>query len=280
LQFDQAYDQIDGDELAGPSTDEEISQWVSEVIPMFSYEGVSMESLVYYPKSVEFEFYRTGYEHNHILGRANCLSLDITLNARYANPASSLNGDLGSLSTLVHELAHAQGICMNTSYYDSEVSAQLVTVELLSSLANKGNRLAFAAVVAEMRDMMYAAAWYEAMESGDDAQFQKLTEAIYDTPFEQAQRDKTIRRWTGDEEKLQEILLSYNYLPMVAVLDGMGTGFIDGVQLPINMHCSWVDFYAYIDPEASTECIEEPLFIDDLIYVMEHVDELAAGFNE
>ena len=289
--FDAAYDAIPEGRKVGISTQAEVNQWVNEVVPFFEYEGMSdADDLVYPP--IEFTYYDNGLYHNHVLGTTSCLSQDVTLNGRMANPASSWYGRLDSISTLIHELAHAQGICWGSVNFDQEMSAQLVTLEILASLTNKGSEVAFVVLVGELRDISLSAAKYAAAAEGRDADYAALLDEVL-SPFERAAYAKSDRYWQDDPERLTEILYRYNFMPLQAVLAAIQADqSIEGVELPINYFCDYAiradEYGGYAgyqgesyeteeeEEEGSSEPICEllPLAVDDLAYVYEHFDAL------
>jgi hypothetical protein len=287
IELDRLYETIDDEYKVGITNQYEMETWMREIVPYFEYEGMVIEGLAKYPDVIEFEYYQDGQSHNHVLGRTHCINNEMSLNARYANPYSSLYDDVGSLSTLIHELAHIQGICYRQDHPDkinSESSANLVTFEILAAMANKGNKYALTTLVDDLRGLSLSSAWYVARAEGLEEQYDKLLATVNDDPFEMAKSEKSQRRWESDPERLTEILHDYSYVPLVTILDGFNEGEIPGVHLPVNWSCDYitsfyVGSYYGVDENGNekTECVSEPLIIDDLAYVIAHMDELVGA---
>lgn len=280
LRFDAAYDALSKESMPSITTQVQLDAWVTEIVPFFEYEQIDQEGMTIYPSSVSFENYINGTQHNHVLGQTNCLDSAITLNARFTNPISSWYGRVDAVGTLVHELAHAQGICFANDTFDAEVSAQLVTLEILSALVNKGNRAALPALVNELRDMSIASAKYAARAEGREDEFAALMKRVAPDAFDQAIAAKSDRFWQADPERLSYILEAYNFTPMREVYQALATDqAISGVQLPINDQCSYMNnpaypFPGYADGEQEADCEMKPLVVDDLAYVVANLDAL------
>ena len=289
--YDTFYDQIEV--FPKIRTPDDITQWVKEVVPYFSYEMITDPESEYgtysgprFPENISFTYYEDERQHSHILGTANCLSQSITLNGRYANENSAFYERNDLLVILVHELAHIQGICYGSSRLDSEISAQLATLEVLAALVNHGNKQALGPLLGELRKMSLNAALYMAYEEERIDDFLSLVTTIVDSPYEQARLAKSARYWVVDKEHESYILYTYNYRPILEVemarwndrcsyihiywskeIDdivrepvGVDSPCINGVYMPINRGV-----------------FQLPLFIDDLDYVMIHMAELVSA---
>lgn len=293
--FDDLYDAIPRAMYPKMTTDAEIQQWVQEIVPFFSYERVTDPKQetgepfgARYPTSIEYTYYTTGRDHNHLLGTTNCLSGEITMNARMTNSTSPFFERDDTLVVLVHELAHAQGICWGDDRLDSEVSAHLVTLEVMAAMLNRGNTFVLGPLVAELRDMSLAAAQYAATRDGKLDQYFAFEAELLDDEFERAFEDKARRFWESDPAQLTRILEAYNYGPLNELRIAFGQSCVyrdlywsketqdieadlvhtdapcvNGVQLPIN----WSVF-------------EQPLIVDDLYYFFEHAEGFVSTLNE
>lgn len=292
--FDSWYDQIPESDYPQITSIEDVNNWMNDLVPLFGYEGITSVNLsnghenYVYPLSITAEYYDSSQDHIHVLGRTNCFTTEITLNARYFNPASSLYNSPDLLATLTHELAHAQGICYADTPLNEEVSAQLVMLEVLSADANKGNVQAFATVVYELRGMMIAALKSRAIVEGRLDQFWTFMDGIETDPFQLARMQKSERYWQADPAKLAQILNDYNYIPMTALLDGVIKGYcwyyehdyeLDPAQLTlVNTKLDQPCIAGVLLP-VNWRVFEYPLIIDDLAYIIAHGDELVASLQ-
>lgn len=277
--FDAAFDAVPEDLKVGITSLAELQQWTNEIVPFFEYENVVLPSLSVYPTSLRFEYYGDGLSHNHILGTTNCFSNAVVLNARIANPTSAWYARDDSLGTLVHELAHAQGICIDDRL-DSETSAQLVTLEVLAAMTNYGNERAFAALVSELREMAVRAAKVAAIREERLDEYDELERTLFPDPFDQARRAKADRFWAADREKQTYIYDAYNYQPIKELyLALISDQEIEGVSLPINFYCKFPPTPSYTgqSDETFVPCEGEPLVVDDLAYVFDNLEPLTAA---
>lgn len=301
LRFSALLKQVPDALRVGVRTQEDLDNWMAEIVPYFEYEGINADGEVgefqglVYPQ-LDFEDYQDGLLSHHVLGRAMIFQDDISLNARISNPVSAWYGREDSIGTLVHELAHANGVKFPAPYsaIDHEASAQLVTLEVLSAMVNHGNTLAVPALLDELSYMNMAAARYIALRDGDEGRFLADREQLFTDPFQQAAAVKADRQWADykDEDKYPYILEAYNYNPMNMVYRGMRKNDeIYGVKLPINwltdMVNSEADSSGSYYPEAAPEPYEpgmyanhpspRPLIIDDLHYFYDHAEALVKG---
>lgn len=280
---------------------QDLNDWAAEIVPFFGYEGITGEDSAefssdplgrgyVYPERMSFEFFdeQGSLGHHHILGMANCMSGEMWMNERFSNPVSSAYQSKAVLEVLVHELAHIQGICLSGE--EAEISAQLVTLEVLSSMAVKGNEAAFASLMLALEGMYTDAALAMALDDNRLEEFEYifgLDGLTGGSALAQAAWDKTMRYWADDPEYLMDILMKYNFMPMALIqreigaanpqcvyasmqwntekqeieydiVQVMGMYCINGVELPINLGT-----------------FSFPLVIDDLAYVMEHAESLA-----
>ena len=288
--FDAILATLPDDAFAVITTPADLEAWIAEVVPFFGYEGITgpdYDAAGYrYPTRAVFASFddRGSRGQNHILGMANCVSGELWLNGRFANPASSWYESRATLGVLVHELAHVQGICWGGN---SEQSAQMVTLEVLAAMSVKGNRAAFASLIDELQGMTLSAAYGLAIAEGRVADYQTLADALGDDAFAEAAVAKTTRYWAADPEELGRILRLYNVEPAQSLVSAIYQGdcafrspawdseanevayplvefeapCVLGVQLPINQGVFAV-----------------PLGIDDSSHIWDHAEDLAAAF--
>jgi ABC-type cobalt transport system substrate-binding protein len=259
-------------------TQEDIQNWIRETVPFFVYEGITYHA---WPvESVTFEYYEEGLARNHIhlLGRANCFTGEITMNKRFINPVSPMYDDASTaISTLIHEVAHIQGICFSGGRIHSEAMTQLAMLEVMAAMANRGNVEALYIFLDELRYMLVTGALIAAREEGKD--HQELVQAVYgDNPLMIARLEKAQRYWESDRERYEEIVEWYNYSPMYEVLANLHTGEIRGLMFPINHYCGSGYGFPYYEEVSEFDILKcmQPFKFDDMKYIIEHLEELGA----
>lgn len=290
--FDAMYDFLPDSAFTRITTAKDVLAWVNEVVPFFGYENiVDPEYSIVYPSMIRYEYAEDAEGHVHVLGETNCLSDEVSLNARYLNENSTLYEERNFLVVIIHELAHAQGICLGHSayaVYDDEVSAQLATLEVMAAMINRGNAQVFGAFIDELRYMTLTAAHASAMMNDREADYDKLVEDLVDDPFEKAKFAKAERYWENDQEQYQHILMAYNYEPINAILSGLRDKTCLYRDIDIENFDPMKDI-AYKTYSSDLPCINgvflpinkdvfnKPLYIDDLAYIFEHAEEMAQG---
>lgn len=302
--FSRLLEAIPEEARFGIRTDEDLLLWTMEIMPYFEYEGIVEDKKpgeyngLVYPPVMSFVDYQDGLMSHHVLGRTQVFTDEIDMNARIINPVSAWYGREDSIGTLVHELAHAQGIKFPapSSPLDEESSAQLVTLEVLSAMVNHGNELVIPALLDELRHMNMQAAHCIAIRDGFEERFLADRAQILPNSLDLAASEKADRQWADykDEDKFPYILDAYNYRPMNAVYHGMRhNDEIYGVRLPINWLVDMINepYSGHTTPggygvEATPEPVPPryglppaplPLIIDDLHYFYDHADSLTGA---
>lgn len=297
MHFSWFLESIPSEKRIGIKNGTDLANWTREIIPYFEYEKIMEDNdpgefngLIY--PEISFEDYQDGLMHNHILGRTFVFTNEIDLNNRITNPISPWYSREDSIGTLVHELAHAQGVKFPApnSPFDEESSAQLVTLEVLAAMANNGNELVVPALLDELRHMNMQAARFVATRDRRLPEFFEDQERILPDPFDLANARKASRMWEKHEDKKRYpyILEAYNYLPMDAVYRGFThSDAIYGVKLPINWAVDMLNTnYGHTIPggfglESKETYVNHvsypdaplPLIIDDLHYFYDHAEE-------
>jgi hypothetical protein len=289
--LDVLVDKFSAKERVMPVDQQEITAWSLEVLPYFAYERLVNYPVM--PDSIAFTPYLDGMMHNHILGRAQCTDLPgldlpktIEMNLRTANPRSAWYGKSDYfLPTLIHELIHIQGVCGDGEL--SETSTQVVTLEVLASLVNHGNRAVLYPLLLELRDMALAWMNYEAFQAHDDwikepaesrdspdpiEEYAEFRATIVDDAFGNSRWEKARRFWGQDashQSHYRYILKAYNWGVFEKLLVGFKTGEAPELYVPD---------YTLDRPGSYRVNTNYPghrdFPIDDLIYVLKHAAEL------
>lgn len=283
LQLDAMYDALPAD--AFPVIDDigDARVWEQEIVPFFAYEGVVMKTRedatpqYRFPRIVSAPFNENEIDFEHLLGTTDCLSGEITLNERVFRSISAWYNRPDLLVVITHELAHAQGVCFGPSYkYNSEVSAQLVTLEVLAAMTNRGNPYTLGPMLDELRYMALASSEYLAMKNDDMASYEHLLDQVA-TKQERAKIDKSLRFWANDPEHLQYILENYNYVPVREIMIALKNQSCTYTDISVTEKAELVHTITTLHQPcisglwlpANWGIFHKPLVIDDLAYILE-----------
>jgi hypothetical protein len=247
----------------------DLRRWVGEILPWFQTEGVVARVVV--PKAVVTDtFTRDGFANNHLLAAGSCWFDSVVVNSRVFNPTSSWYRRPDFLATLVHELAHVQGICIGTDATQVEASAQMAALEVMAAMANDGNKPMARALVFELRQIALDALEYEAWGNPIREQSaQALERRVLHSPLADAHNAAVKRNWTVSHKRsqdLRDLLDRYGEEPLQRVVAALRTARVWNIQLPIN------------DPArgGSTSGPLKRLRIDDLRYFLAHAEAIVA----
>ena len=235
--------------------DRAVLNWMSEVTPMFQYEGLVTETTDDI-QGLVFSF-SEGFAHNQIAGRSDCETY-VMLNYRFRNLISSWYESPYWPSTLAHELAHVQqGPACNRDYNSQallENSAQIMSWEVLAALSNQGSAAATLSLVYELRGTALSAASAMSVYEGRPEDYEKLFYDLFgDDPRRVAQHERGIRFWADKQDDRQGIQMRYSWSPLNRVFKARYEQTVYQMAIDNDTH--------------SAE-------IDDLIYFIEHMEEL------
>jgi hypothetical protein len=228
--------------------------WVAELAPQFHYEGAAMT--VNYPLMAFAPAFHGG-RHNHVAGQSNCEEA-FTINLRFANPISVWHERGSWIATLAHELAHNhQGqLCYELERELIETTAQVMSWEVLAGLANQRNKYALFALLDTLRSDAMSMAWGMALE-GDGVTLERFERDLRHLhghdELRWASYQKSMRFWEGNRDELAWILVNYAAAPLNLVQEHRYRGVI---------------------PHLAIDTPTSDLKIDDLLYVLEHAEEL------
>lgn len=265
LSFDEAADlalYLDSlaDKLPPPNLDvskQGMFNLMVEIVPTFQKEGATDQAV--FPANFGVFMAQDGMEHDHILGRSNCVDTAI-INYRFFNPVSALYKDVKLVSTNIHELEHVnQGpeVCATKPTALVENTAQIVTWEIEAAQVTKGNVQFIYPLLDELRDVSANAAYAIALREGKPEKFNQLNEKLYKNPLEKARLEKSQRTWKTNPEKLKYILEEYSENPLNLVVNAIRSNhnMINGLALPE----AQVKFGVFVYPPQ-----ERTFVVDDL----------------
>ena len=252
---------------SSPVRQRDLKLWVREILPWFQTEGVVARVVV--PRTLSSRaFTGDGFANDHLLAAGSCWFDSVLLNRRVFSPVSSWYGRPDFLATLVHELAHVQGICIGSDTLQVEASAQMAALEVMAAMANDGNEPMAISLLFELRRMCLDALEGEAW--GNPARQQSvrgLDRRVMHNALAEARNAQAERYWRGSKERsrqLRDVLNSYAEVPLQRIVAALHTGSVWNIQLPIN------------DPGrgGSTSGPLKRLRIDDLSYFLAHADAI------
>ena len=225
---------------ADPESWSELYLLVKEIIYQIEEEGATTQLIR--PASVMFADFGPG-RRSAVAGTYAVIAGAIVLNERFLTPAW---GDSSWLSTLIHELVHAQGYFVGDSS-TLESQTEIVATEVLAAMANLDYPGARAELLDGLRRDALAMAYYIARFGGDpihttyteDMRFSgwnsdpvlmgRLTaarQAIF-TPTELARSDKRIRWWEERPAEYVQVLGKYVVTTITMELDAAcGSGAV------------------------------------------------------
>ena len=246
--------EAEGDDWYPRASSDYAYAFIAELAAQFSYEGAA--NMVNYP-TMNFAAAPSAGRHNHIGGTSDCEN-SFRLNLRYANPISAWHENPGWISTLSHELAHNhQGqVCYDMPRELVETTAELMNWEVLAGLANQGNRIALFVLIYDLRSGALSTAQGMALAAGEKA-LARFEKALRDIQGHDALKwsryEKSMRFWAGDMERLEWILATYSAAPLNLIARHKFGGTI---------------------PDLALDTDTRDLKIDDLLYVLEHAEEM------
>ena len=275
---------------AQPESWTELYILVKEIIYQIDEEGATTQLIR--PASVMFADFGPG-RRSAVAGTYATADGAIVLNERFLTPAW---GDSSWLSTLIHELVHAQGYLVGDSS-TLESQTEIVATEVLAAMANLNYPGARAELLDGLRRDALAMAYYIARFGGDpihttyteDMQFSgwnsdpvlmnrlaAARRAIL-TPTELARSDKRIRWWEERPAEYVQVLGKYVVTTITMELDaacGSGTvaeAFQQAEFLNPEPQLTWDGTVWGMQMGATWGSTIElpPLRLDDLAYVLD-----------
>lgn len=253
-----------------------IEHWEFSILPWFAREGISNvvnapQEIVWYWAGVgpaaEVTDYTFGIDaftdcrpnglYEGPLGPF-AMTGPVWINSHYINPTDENYQDIGYIFTLIHELAHDQGICNGPSDY-VESSTQLAALEVASAMGNAGNVLAASSVLHEWRDIVLGAMIYDALRTDDLDSYYAFLKTVV-SPAEFASRMSRYRaRFTDPISKYEwsQVYRKYSFAVYVkaewclhggtlAASDARGHFFAAHALVPSHRPLVMDDFGAFV----------------------------------
>lgn len=216
---DAEYDAIPKSDTQ-PQSWPELQVLVKEIVYQINEEGASPQGIL--PADLSFEDFGPG-RRSAVAGMYSSETGDIILNDRFLYPA--WDGQ-SWLSTLVHELVHAQGYFVGPSS-TLEAQTEIVATEVMASLANLGYPGARADLLDGLRRDALSMAFYIAQFGGspihstyvdapavgapDEAMLARLASVRADvfTPAELSRVEHRLRWWMQHSAEYVGVLARY-----------------------------------------------------------------------
>lgn len=251
-----------------PTSEQSAIMILAEYNNYFAYEGFTRESKM--PQQIRFVFYPP-HRFNNVLGSSDCDEY-ININARTVNPVSEWYNQEEWLWTVVHESAHIHQtpeVC-NDSSIDAELleaTAQIMTAEVMASLANSGDIRAFRSLTTELSSWAMGAALAGAIEEDRMEEYMQLRDDVSPGAMSQSRIDKTMRKYQFDMPRLKYILEAYSAKPlniMVKAFDGYN--YARGLAIPKQYSENFTQL-----PEKHTPSVK----LDDLQYFIANLEPMA-----
>ena len=227
-------------------TADSLADWSSEIVPYFEENG--MISTGVYPTEIKIKFYPDARGALHIAGQSNCGTL-IAVNERFSRPVSTWYRRVWVLSVLVHELAHVQQgpLCAQLPTQKVETTAQIVSIEVMASMALSGNKAMRAAFLDEFRDIVMSTAWYYGTKPAYRQAYLDLLKKVYDSE-QRGRQERAFLSWKGQENALQNILLAYSAIPLQTLMAAHWSGKpIPDLAIPAKRPFAADDFSYFLD---------------------------------
>jgi hypothetical protein len=256
-----------------PNSTDELYALSIEVVPYFSYEGISDSATVDGPACVSSnvrEVYPlidmakfAGRENFHIGGRAQCMVPGeeyVLMNVRYFNRYSPWNSRVTAFSTFVHELAHANGVC-KTDDALMEPTTELATTEVMAAMVRARNTYALPPFILHVQNHARDFAWLYAMQNDRMDDYLRAVRATSNNAHEEATWARIIDSWGGRQEELAEILEQYGKMPYILTIDALRDPDLSTIRLH------------------SLPCASKLLHMNDTYYVVEHMAELVRDYE-
>ena len=268
--LDKVSDSLDLSNWHPDSNGYDLIEWAKEIIPQIEAEG-AVDTAVW-PNIAEFYTFGTGDEANHVLGRSDCENF-IILNDRIKNKHSAMFESPDFIGVVAHELVHiSQGdLCTPQNRENIENTAQIVMLETLAAMGNRGNKDAFKAFVWEFRGIALGAAYGIALKENHKEWYESLRSKINPGVLASARWAKHEIEYQGDDSDLRDILLVYNLGPVKRIVDAVQNhaGAITDLALP---------------PVVSTDYTREPhartFLMNDFMYAMSNLESMAQAYKE
>lgn len=248
-------------------TKELVLWWVKELVPLYQIEG-AVDSPVM-PQEEDFIDFVYGLQHTRVFGTSDCAST-VEINGRMRNPVSTWYQTWRFLPVVAHELAHLQQGNRICRKYDDEAiegTAQIVTLEILSSLANQGNRDAAFSLVKALSRWGLQSAFAAAVKEHRLGDYHRLFGELVPGVFGEGIYQEEIATWDYGSDSRSETAYRYYWKPFSKIARAilLGDDYIDGLAL--NRSRPYFEGSSPADELSSFQ-------IDDTIFFIKHAEEI------
>jgi hypothetical protein len=181
------------------------------IIPYFAYEKVAFYPR--YPFAIGFGVYEA-YRSFHVGGTYYGQKDLVLLNERYVLD-SRWDDHRDVLTTLVHELIHAQGgkFLINNDVEDLESRTQAATIEVLASMCNYGDDLACLSFWEEIEGLARVDMKVRLHEMKLDWVYELTANVLFRDRIEDKAAFKQLRFWADNQEEYWYIIRAYSLKP-------------------------------------------------------------------
>ncbi len=269
----------------GIKSQEELIYWTLEIVPQFEKEKMVNKSI--FPEKISFTYFGSDSRlFSNVAGLTYCEAKEVEINDRYINPVSAWLGDGGSIQTAAHELAHVQGVCSGDIQKD-ETIAQIMSLEVLSAMYNKGNKKVAYSIYDSLRYMALMSLKYDSLTgkmTPDD--YLKFRNEIFTDRLVQAGFDKSDRDMPKDKAGLKDLsksLYRYYKKPLELIMGNLDKENINlnslGArknQTDKNIELSKTIFSSSFHNDNNLP----PMKINDLAYVIRYSHALVPSLNK
>lgn len=245
-------------------TDVGLEQIIQEAMPYFVFNDF-VESATY-PVEAEIDDFK-GLMYLSILGASDCEE-KVKISSRMENSLSPWAEGEHLFGTTVHELAHIQqgGLCINPTEENLESSAQVMMLEILASMANRGNIFALRAFVFELKSMTGRVAMVRAYHEQREIELYNLAAKVDPGAIGQAKMAANMRYYEENTQRIETSVMKYSQMPLETVFKSYLSGnVIEDLAIPkVSVKVGSNNWqYEYRTPT---------VWLDDLFYLLEHLE--------
>ena len=261
-----------------PTTLEQATVMMYEIVPYFQYEGIQdpyielrqngqlIGAIAQKPDYPDIQMMvQEGGANFHVLGKAACYQQEgetIWLNVRYFNPWSPMHTKVSFVWVLVHELAHAQDASCDHDNKDLESATQMATCEVLAAMSRHRNPIAFPAFLSLVHGFVGSYLQLSYMDSNDwDSYERDVVLPTANNEWQKASYAKSKAFWENNQGELHRILQDYGAKPYTFLSEAMAS--------PL-----------WVTRDLGMPNRSKKIRMDDTAWVLGHMEALARDYEE